>query len=99
MMSCRFLYESSLYRYPKNVMKWVDEEARELYSQMDDDLILTAYLIQERIRGVQSKWYPWIRVGDVPQLNARCSHRIQQLYHPFPTKRWRHLKMKRSFAV
>ena len=46
-------------------MKWIDEDARELYSQMDDDLILTAYLIQERIKGTQSRWYPWIRVGDV----------------------------------
>ena len=80
-------------------MKWIDEDARALYSQMDDDLILTAYLIQERIRGVQSRWYPWIRVGDGSRLNARCSRRTQQSCRPFPTRRWRRLKTRRSFVA
>ena len=80
-------------------MKWIDEEARELFSQMDDDLILTAYLIQERIKGVRSRWHPWIRVGDRREVNARCSRHVRRLYRPFPTERWRLLKMRRSFVV
>ena len=99
MMSCRVLLKFSLGRYPENVMKWINEDARELYSQMDDDLIMTAYLIQERIKGTQSRWYPWIRVGDVFSMNSRCSHHIQRSFHPFPTRRWRRLKMKHSSAA
>ena len=44
-------------------MKWIPEEEYDRFLQLDPDLILTAYLIQERIKGTKSKWYSWIQVA------------------------------------
>lgn len=49
-------------RSPSNVLKTLSKKDAELFKQMDDDLILTAFLIQERMKGVSSDWYPWIQV-------------------------------------
>ena len=37
----------------------------ELFQQMDDDLILTAFLIQERMKEKESYWYPWFQVRNL----------------------------------
>lgn len=49
-------------RSPSNVLKTLSEKDAELFKQMDNDLILTAFLIQERMKGESSEWYPWIQV-------------------------------------
>lgn len=48
--------------YPNTVLKSLSEEDRELFAQMDDDLILTAFLMQERMKGESSHWHLWISV-------------------------------------
>ena len=53
-------------------MKWIPEAEYERFVQLDPDLILTAYLIQERIKGPKSKWYSWIQVG----LFLFCSFQV-----------------------
>lgn len=49
-------------RSPSNALKGLSEKDAELFKQMDDDLILAAFLIQERMKGESSEWYPWIQV-------------------------------------
>ena len=49
-------------RYPDTVLNTLSDEDRELFTQMDEDLILTAFLIQERMKGNSSHWHLWISV-------------------------------------
>lgn len=44
-------------------MKWIPEDEYGRFEQLDDHLKLTAFLIQERIKGDQSEWKEWLGVG------------------------------------
>lgn len=49
-------------RCPTTVLKSVPASEKDLFLAMSDDLMLTAFLIQERIKGPVSRWYPWLQV-------------------------------------
>lgn len=59
-MSCSLM--ALISRYPDTVLNTLSDEDRELFTQMDEDLILTAFLIQERMKGNSSHWHLWISV-------------------------------------
>ena len=52
----------SIPRCPTTVLKSVPASEKDLFLAMSDDLMLTAFLIQERIKGTASRWYPWLQV-------------------------------------
>ena len=52
----------SIPRCPTTVLKSVSASEKDLFLAMSDDLMLTAFLIQERIKGTASRWYPWLQV-------------------------------------
>lgn len=54
-----------LCRYPPTVLSTLSSQERELFLQLDDDLLLAAFLIQERVKGSASRWQPWLQVRAV----------------------------------
>lgn len=57
-----FPLSSLIPRCPSTVLKSVPASEKDLFLAMSDDLMLTAFLIQERIKGTASRWYPWLQV-------------------------------------
>ena len=67
-----------LRRYPPTVLGTLSRQERELFLQLDDDLLLAAFLIQERVKGNASRWQPWLQVRTVGPFSldpAQTSHR------------------------
>lgn len=60
-------------------------QERELFLQLDDDLLLTAFLIQERAKGNSSRWQPWLQVRTVClfSLDSAKTSRRSLLVLPF----------------
>ena len=54
-----------LSRSPSLILQSLSNSNAELFQQMDDDLILTAFLIQERMKEKESYWYPWFQVRNL----------------------------------
>ena len=64
----------------------LSRQEQELFLQLDDDLLLTAFLIQERVKGNASRWQPWLQVRSVCVFSLDSAETSRRSLLVFPLR-------------